>query len=151
MKMKKDLQYLYLTLISLAVIIILYYIILKKIYKDKLVDNEPLNKKIITMPLLGKNCCSWWPVSHYISFFIFSYIWPQYWHHLFMLGVAWECVEWLLKYMMTPLGQELKFKRTRLENGSVEYEQWWSSSNKDIIFNSAGIMSGLLLNKLINE
>ena len=69
------------------------------------------------------------------------------WHHLFALGVAWEGVEWVLKYLMTPKGDELKFKRTRTLSGQVEYEQWWSSSSKDILFNGAGILLGLLISK----
>lgn len=145
--MKRDLKNLYITLISLGASIIVYYNCLKAIYKEKLVENEPLNKKVINAPILGKNCCSWWPISHFVAFTIFAFIWPQYWHHLFALGVAWEGVEWLLKYLMTPKGEELKFKRTRVENGSVEYEQWWSSSSKDILFNGAGILLGLLLKK----
>lgn len=146
--MKKDLKCLYFTLISLGVSIIVYYNVLKLVYKDKLVENEPLNRKVINAPMLGKNCCSWWPISHFIAFAIFAYIWPQYWQHLFALGVAWEGVEWVLKYLMTPKGQELKFKRTRTETGNVEYEQWWSSSSKDILFNGAGILVGLYLSKI---
>ena len=145
--MKKDLRNLYVTLFSLGAGIIIYYNVLKKIYKDKLVDNEPLNKKIINAPILGKNCCSWWPISHFVAFLFFAFKWPQYWRHLFVLGVGWECVEWVLKYVMTPKGEELKFKRTRNTSGDVEYEQWWSSSNKDILFNSVGIACGLYLRK----
>ena len=145
--MKKDLKNLYATLIGLALSIIVYYNVLKKVYKEKMVENEPLNKKVINAPILGKNCCSWWPLSHFIAFTVFAYIWPQYWHHLFALGVAWEGVEWVLKYLMTPKGDELKFKRTRTLSGQVEYEQWWSSSSKDILFNGAGILLGLLISK----
>ena len=145
--MKKDLKNLYATLIGLAVSIIVYYNVLKSVYKEKMVENEPLNKKVINAPMLGKNCCSWWPLSHFIAFTVFAYIWPQYWHHLFALGVAWEGVEWVLKYLMTPKGEELKFKRTRTSSGQVEYEQWWSSSSKDILFNGAGILLGLLISK----
>ena len=145
--MKKDLKNLYMTLIGLGLSIIIYYNVLKKIYKEKMVENEPLNKKVINAPILGKNCCSWWPLSHFIAFTVFAYIWPQYWHHLFALGVAWEGVEWVIKYLMTPKGEALKFKRTRTPSGQVEYEQWWSSSSKDILFNGAGILLGLLINK----
>ena len=141
--MKKDLKNLYSVLIGLGFSIIVYFHVMKKIYKDKISHNDPLNKKVINAPILGKNCCSWWPISHFIAFAIFAYIWPQYWRHLFALGVVWEGVEWLFKYMSTPKGEELKFKRTRTEDGSVEYEQWWSSSSKDILFNGAGILVGL--------
>ena len=120
---------------------------MKHIHGDKLVNKDPLNKKVIDAPFIGKNCCSWWPLSHYIAFLIFGYIWPQYAKHLFGLGVAWEMVEYLLKVLMTPKGEELKFKRTRNDDGDVEYEQWWSSSKKDILFNGAGILSGIYIKK----
>lgn len=149
--MKKDLRNLYVTLISLGLSIIVYFNVMKAIYKDKLVDNDPLNKKILNAPILGKNCCSWWPVSHFIAFMIFSFIWPQYWKHLFALGVGWEFVEWVLKYVMTPKGEELKFKRTRTASGDVEYEQWWSSSKKDVLFNGAGILCGVYLSRIWKE
>ena len=145
--MEKDLKNLYTVIILLGASIIVYFNVMKAIYKDKLSNNDPLNKKVINAPFLGKNCCSWWPLSHFIAFFIFGYIWPQHWKHLFGLGVVWECVEWVLNYLMTPKGEELKFKRTRTENGDIEYEQWWSSSKKDILFNGAGILCGVYLKK----
>ena len=145
--MKKDLKHLYITLLCLGASIVVYFNVMKKIYKDKLSYKDPFNKKIINLPILGKNCCSWWPISHFTTFLIFSFIWPQYWKHLFVLGVGWECFEWIMKYFMTPKGEELKFKRTRLENGTVEYEQWWSSSKKDIFFNGVGILCGIQLKK----
>ena len=145
--MKKDLKLLYITLISLASLIIVYFSVMKKFFKDKISHNDPLNKKVLEAPFLGKNCCSWWPISHFIAFAVFAYIWPQYWKHLFALGVAWEGVEWVFRYLSTPKGEELKFKRTRTASGSVEYEQWWSSSSKDIVFNGAGILVGLFLKR----
>ena len=149
--MKNDLKNLYITLISLGLSIIVYFNVMKKIYKDKMSENEPLNKKVLNAPKLGKNCCSWWPISHFVAFTIFAYIWPQYWKHLFSLGVAWEGVEWFIKYFMTAKGEKLKFKTTRTENNTIEYEQWWSSSNKDILFNGAGILLGLLINKKLSK
>ena len=147
MEISKDLRNLYITLISLAISIILYFIIMKRKFKNKISHNDPLNKKVLNLPIFGKNCCSWWPISHFVAFLIFAYIWPQYWYHLFGLGVLWEVVEWIFKKCSTPKGEVLKFKRTRVGNGQVEYEQWWSSSSKDVIFNSAGILCGLLLAK----
>ena len=143
--MKKDLQNLYLTLFSLGLSIIVYFFVMKKMYKNKVSHNDPLNVKIIDAPFLGKNCCSWLPISHFITFLMWALIWPQYWNHLFALGVGWECVEYLIKAMSTPKGEALKFKRTRTESGGIEYEQWWSSSSKDIVFNAAGLALGLAI------
>ena len=145
--MKKDLQCMYLTLISLGLSIIVYFFVMKKMYKNKVADNDPLNVKIIDAQFLGKNCCSWWPISHFISFLIWALIWPQYWTHLFALGVGWECIEYIIKVISTPKGEELKFKRTSTETGNIEYDQWWSSSPKDVIFNAAGIMLGVTIRK----
>ena len=150
MNIPKKLIYLYITLISLGVSITLYFFIMKHYFKDKIVDNDFMNKQIFKMPIFGKNCCSWWPVSHFISYMLFALIWPEYWYHLFILGVLWEFVEWIFKYLFTPKGKELKFKRTRTGEG-VEYEQWWSSSSKDVLFNGAGILVGLTIKKILNN
>ena len=145
--MKQDLKNLITTLVSLAVSIIIYFHVLKHVYGDDMVNNDPMNQQVINVEFLGKNCCSWWPVSHFITFAIFAYIWPQYWKELFVLGVSWEGVEWVFKYLQTPKGEEMKFKRTRTTTGNVEYEQWWSSSSKDILFNAAGIVTGLYIRR----
>lgn len=146
-KDNNDILNLYGILILLSLLIVLYFLIMKKIYKNKVIYKDILNKKIINLPILGKNCCSWWPISHFISFFIWGYIWSKYWYHLFFLGIMWEVVEYIMKKKQTKEGQILKFKRTRNSDGTVEYEQWWSSSSKDILFNGVGIMCGYLLNK----
>ena len=145
--MKQDLKNLITTLASLGIAIIIYFHVMKKVYGDDMVNKDPLNKQVINAAFLGKNCCSWWPVSHFIAFAIFAYIWPQYWKELFVLGVSWEGVEWVFKYLQTAKGKEMKFKRTRTITGNVEYEQWWSSSSKDILFNAAGIMVGLYIRR----
>lgn len=149
--MEKELKKLYIVLFLLGLSITIYFILMQTIFKEKISDYDPLNVKILNAPLLGKNCCSWWPISHFISFSIFGYIWPQYWHHLFILGVVWELIEWLFNYLSTPKGEELKFKNTRMSDGSVEYEQWWSSSSKDILFNSAGILLGVIVNIIVKK
>jgi len=145
--MKKDLKLLYITLLSLASLILVYFHIMKRVFKDKISHNDPLNKKVVNASIFGKNCCSWWPISHFIAFTIFAYIWPQYWKHLFALGVVWEGVEGIMEYITTPKSEKMKFKRTRTESGSIEYEQWWSSSSKDVIFNGGGILVGLFLKR----
>ena len=148
-KMKKDLLYLYLSMSSLGVLIIIYFLVMKYLFKKNASAFDPLNKKIINIHIFGKTCCSSWPISHFVSYAIFTYIWPQYIIHIFVLGIVWECVEYLFKLLTTPKGKELKFKRTRNKNNDIEYTTWWDSSSKDIIFNSMGIAFGYGLKKFI--
>ena len=139
--MKQDLKNLITTLASLGFAIILYFIAMKKAYGDDMVNKDPLNKQVVNAGFLGKNCCSWWPVSHFIAFSIFAYIWPQYWKELLLNFLN------LVSLYIYYNGKEMKFKRTRTLTGNVEYEQWWSSSSKDILFNAAGIMVGLYIRR----
>ena len=138
---------LYLTLGTVASLILIYFRVLTILFKKEHSKHDILNKKVITAPMLGKNCCSWWPISHFVLFTICAYIWPHKWKDMFVLGVLWEFVEGIIGYLYTPRNEVVRFKNTRSSDGSLEYEQWWSSSYKDVYFNSAGIILGLSLKK----
>ena len=138
----------YITLVSIAVSIVLYWTILQKLYGNGNISNKDvLNKQVFKAPILGKNCCSWWPLSHFITFTIWGFIWPHLGWQMFALGVLWECIEYYINVMLTPKDKDLTFKKTRTQDGTLEYEQWWSSSSKDILFNAAGILTGIYLKK----
>ena len=149
MLFKNKLKNLYFIQMGLGGLIIIYFFIMKYIFKKKASLYDPLNKKIISIPILGKTCCSYWPLSHIVAFAVFSYIWPQYIHHIFFLGIVWELVEYVLKIILTKKGEELKFKRTRDENNNIEYTNWWGSSSKDLIFNAIGIGIGYGFRKIM--
>ena len=139
----------YVLLFSIAFSIIAYFIVLDLLYGKEHSQHDRLNKKVIKAPMLGKNCCSMWPISHFVLFAICAYVWPGKWKEMFGLGVVWELVEWLLGYIQTPSNETRRFKNTRTSDGSLEYEQWWSSSYKDVFFNSAGIALGLCVSRLV--
>ena len=109
--------------------------------------NRIRNKQIIDIPLISKNCCSWWPVSHFILFCIYSFIWPQYSWILFLYGVFWEVLEGIMNTLETNEGEEVKHQQTR-KGSKVEYVNWWEASYKDILFNSVGIIVGRTLRQL---
>jgi len=138
--MKNDLLNLYLVCTLMANIIMLYFLFLRKKFNGKVTTNDALNRKITDIPGLGKNCCSWWPISHFVFFFLLSYKWPQYWLHLVLLGIVWEVYE----VVYGKAGSQKKFKKTRVGN-KIESENWWSSSAKDILFNGMGILLGTTL------
>ncbi len=141
----------YTLLFCIAFSIMAYFVILKRIYGREFSKHDELNKKVLNAPFLGKNCCSTWPISHFVLYAIVAYVWPDKWKELFALGVAWEFTEGGFGYLQTPRDQSPRFKNTRMSDGSIEYEQWWSSSYKDVLFNSAGIAAGLLLYKCTTD
>ena len=145
--MKKDLIILSISLFIPGLSIYIYFKYLEKVYKKDYVQHDPLNKQIIDIPLISKNCCSWWPVSHFILFCIYSFIWPQYSWILFLYGVFWEVLEGIMNTLETDDGEEVKHQRTR-KGDKVEYVNWWEASYKDILFNSVGIIVGRTLRQL---
>ena len=91
--MKKDLFLLYTCVIGLGISIFMYFTYLGYKYNNNIAYHDPLNKKLVDMPFISKNCCSMWPITHFIAFAIFGYIWPQYAWTLFVLGICWESIE----------------------------------------------------------
>ena len=146
--MKKDLFLLYISVISLGISVFVYFQYLGYKYNNNIVNNDPLNKKLVNIPFISKNCCSMWPISHFIAFALFGYIWPQYVWTLFILGIFWEIIEVIMNYLETEkwmrgsLGRAHGRMRT---GGKVEYSTWWEASEKDILFNGVGILCGMAL------
>ena len=129
------------TTILTALTIVLYFFYLRKVHPDDMAEFDPLNKKVISLAFISPNCCSWWPVSHFIYFFLAYLIWPDCGWELFSLGVIWEFIEGIINWLETRKGEEVKHQTTRGENG-LEYVTWWSASKKDILFNGAGLLAG---------
>ncbi|MEK6266419.1 MAG: hypothetical protein N2B06_16865 [Clostridium sp.] len=116
--------------------IIIYFAILSSKYGSKeMYKYDFMNKKLIDLPIT-KNCCSAWPLSHFVAFTIYSIIWPQHRFLLFSLGVLWEIIEVAINVIT-----KSKHQTTR-SSDDVEYAEWWSGSSKDIVFNSMGILLG---------
>ena len=144
--MKQDLLILSGALGMNALSIFIYFKYLEKTYKNY-VQHDPFNKQIIDLPIISKNCCSWWPISHFVLFTLYSFIWPQYSWILFLYGVLWEVLEGIMNTIETEKGQEVKHQQTR-KGDKVEYVTWWEASYKDILFNSVGIIVGRTLRQL---
>ena len=148
MKIKKDFIILSIILLLNAIGIILYFKFLQYKYKKNYTKHDALNKKIIDIPIISKNCCSWWPISHFVFFTIYSYMFPQYSIVLFIYGVLWEIIEIIINIFETKKGEIVKHQQTR--NGdNIEYVTWWSGSYKDILFNLGGIIFGRIIKTLL--
>ena len=142
--MEKSLIMMSCMLILNALGVYLYFKYLEATYKSDYVMHDPLNKQIIDIPLISKNCCSLWPVSHLVLFTVYSYIYPQYSWILFLYGVLWEVIEGIMNTLETDKGEQVKHQQTR-KGDQVEYVTWWEASYKDILFNSVGIIIGRTL------
>lgn len=139
----KDCSGTYYIVSIIVIVIILKYIYIRGLYgADGMVQKDTMNVKVFDAPYL-ENCCSWWPISHFILFGILAFVFPKCWKILLVMGVLWELFEMLMKAIF---GQKSQPMRTGDNN--VEYSDWWAGSWKDIIFNSAGIITGLTIRHL---
>ena len=84
-----------------------------------------------------------WSVTHILFYFALTYIYPNEYVYIFILGILWEISEYILgglnpkniKYLMGECGYMKKD------------ESWWYGKFSDILANSIGIMLALLLKK----
>lgn len=97
-----------------------------------------MNIKLFNMSLL-ENCCSMWPLSHFILFFFLGVLFPDCPVPIIAGGVLWEVLEMIMSYV---------FKRNRqavrsMTGGSLEYSKnWMQGSMKDIVFDILGYVIG---------
>lgn len=121
-------------------IIFLYWVFMLVIYngRDKdLVNNDPMNYVVFTIPGIN-HCCSMWPISHFILFFILGLLFPEEDLLIISLGVLWELTEDVF-FMIAGRGRQ----PLRNSKGDVQYaESWWAGSFQDIIVNTLGFYCG---------
>lgn len=117
-------------------------------YSGNYIENDSLNRKVFEWNWL-ENCCSWWPITHLISFTILSYLFTYCEKVLFLGGVAWELFEAIMNYIIRGT---LKKQAMRVGiDSKVQYSEiWWAGSIKDILFNILGIIIGRNLRLAFN-
>lgn len=119
-----------------------YYLYLKNSYGTEMASFDFMNKKVINVCQL-ENCCSWWPISHFILFFILGFLFPHCWAPLIALGILWEIIEVIMGKMV--VGDGWKRQATR-DGENIEYSSnWWQGSFKDIFMDIAGFTVGFAL------
>lgn len=124
----------------LVLLICVYWLILKIAYGDNVVDNDPMNKLVFDIPFF-ENCCSWWPISHFIVFFIIGVLYPGCALVALTGGVIWELIEVFFSALQSKPRQG-----ARSSAGKVQYsENWWAGSIKDIFMNVIGFYLGKLV------
>lgn len=134
----------YKLLVIVVFVIILYFIFLSRFFeKGNPSSNDVLNKKLIDLSFLPgmDGCCSFWPISHFILYFILGLLFPDCFVILMLMGVAWEGFE---------VFADKYFERRKYKNeaGNIQYSDgWWGGSTVDLMMNFLGFVCGWFLAK----
>lgn len=139
----KDCGGAYLMMLLMFCLIVFYFFFLSGAYvQSEIVYHDPLNYKVFDFPLL-ENCCSVWPLSHLVFFFVLGLLFPDCAVPLLTLGVLWEGFE-----MLQSSVQNSERQWVRGTSKTYEYSgNWWAGSMKDILMNTVGFALGWFVAK----
>ena len=129
--------------------ILLYNVFMAMWWPDKQrVDVDVLNRKIFDFDYFMGNCCSMWPITHFIFFFILGLLFPNCDLPIITAGVLWEIAEESIAIFRR---QQQTRHVVVAGTGDLQYrDSWWAGSLQDILFNILGFYCGKLLVKLFN-
>lgn len=115
-------------LLFTAFLILLYWIIIKLII-CKLTPYPPCD--FMAIPIKGFG--SFWPLSHFIVFFILGLFFNKCMKIILILGVIWEFIEFF--------GGFLEKKKKKIPK-LMYSDKWWAPNLLDIIMNFLGFFCG---------
>jgi len=119
---------------------------LKKKFKNVYENECILNN--ITFKIFDKYY-SLWPVSHLLIYILASLRFQKLNQKIFLffIGIIWEIIEEKLSYIIKLDKEDKTFKKKHAIKikGKLQYENWWSGTFSDIIFNTLGITIGILI------
>jgi hypothetical protein len=129
--------------IVIIFMIILYWFVLLKLHGNEknAVEADFMNHIVFETPNVKflENCCSWWPISHFILFTVIGFLFPECDLMAILAGIGWELAEVGVYYT---IGQERQGVR-KPGSGKIEYSgSWVQGSFKDIFMNIAGFYTG---------
>lgn len=127
----------YVIFLVVIVAIFLYYAVMSWYLKKSMINDDLLNRKAFTFDVFP-GCCSWWPVTHFVLFFIIGWFYPDCGVVAMTGGILWELVEAILGSLTPP-------DKVNGSTNNFEYTKWWGMSFKDIIANALGFYSAKLL------
>jgi hypothetical protein len=102
-------------------IIIFFLFIILSIFTYGYIKNNYLLFDILEEKIFWN--FNYWGLSHIISFFILTLIYPNYWIFLFIMGILWEIFEYFL--------QEIYKKY---------FDDYWYAQYIDLLYNGIGIL-----------
>lgn len=86
---------------------------------------------------LLNNYLDGWALSHFILFFILTYIYPSEWKFLIIVGILWEITEYILSTKNFHYIYNHKYN-----------ENFWYARYQDIIMNILGILTAFTILKI---
>lgn len=102
-----------------------------------------LNTIIYSDKCLGK--VSWWPVTHFVLYFILGLLFPDCDLIIIIVSFLWEAFEEFLGRFLYDNDIKMPFQDGTYE---VQYKRWWRGSWFDILYNLSGYYSAKALVKL---
>lgn len=123
--------------------IIIYWFILLRVHgtEHNAVNGDFMNHIVFETSFL-ENCCSWWPISHFILFTVIGFLFPDCDLMAILAGIGWELAEVGVYYT---IGEQRQGVR-RPGSSKIQYSgSWWNGSYKDIFMNIAGFYTGKAL------
>jgi glycopeptide antibiotics resistance protein len=125
-------------ILTIGIINILYYnLFLKRVCSDNPTKCDFMNK---TAFRINESCCSYWPISHFIMYFILGFLFPNCWPILILVGIGWEGLEFLFGL----------FEKSKAKDTSLGYSRkWWAPNVADLILNVLGLSLGVALAKAL--
>lgn len=125
-------------MVVVFIIFMIHAKFLRDKFGDKIAKNDFMNKNISTNIPFVKNI-SWWPVSHFVMYFILGFMFPYCARGILTLGMFWEIFESTLGY--------LNLNRTldKPDPKIYQYSSWWTGTVSDLIYNVIGFLCGAFI------
>lgn len=137
-------------LVVIYVLLITFLYGIEKNLINKNLSKDPLNK-ILTGDILFIGSISGWRISHFITFFIAGFIFPECICLIFILGVVWEIVEHCYSSFVIFMSKNYNLNEKNEILDGLYHKNCWDGSIEDIIFNTLGIFSGVFLREIYNN
>lgn len=129
----------FIILVLVALLVIAYWIFLMLTYRTvRIVKYDFLNYEVMHTSFMRP--LSFWPITHFVLFFILGFLFPSCYVLVLSLGVVWEIIEVIFSKVFRTPYQTVRAEAT---NYSLEYhDNYWAGSFRDIIMNFAGFGLG---------
>lgn len=130
-------------IMALTVISIIFICIGHK-YRDNI--QKKLQTKLFVLP---SSTVDYWSLAHFVWYFAFGFIYPNYPLNFTMLGIIWEVVEDYLasdsnKQLVNCTSDKINFWCNGIQDG------YWYGKWDDVIFNTFGYLVGQALRNRSN-
>lgn len=130
----------YKIMVVIVCMIVLYWVIMMSISPNKHISElDFMNHKLIDTDNYFGKCCSAWPFSHFVLFFILGLLFPDCDIPVIIAGVGWEVIE---HFIALSFRKRDLMNAVRKDNQMQYQESWWAGSVQDVVFDIAGFYAG---------